>query len=178
MTLDEYPREQQRTANASMPREKRLEVAGLGMIGEAGEYADIVKKHLGQGHPLDAHKLAHEAWDCAWYALEALSTMGLLFDGNSMRQLRAEAEHTRAIPADAARVMARLASEYNDRVHSDQWDAAKYASALLVAAFAAVYASGVDFDEALEAHVAKLRARYPLGFEVERSINRPAGNGG
>lgn len=34
------------------------------------------------------------------------------------------------------------------------------------------YALDVDLDEVLEKNIAKLKARYPEGFDTERSLNR------
>jgi NTP pyrophosphatase (non-canonical NTP hydrolase) len=42
-------------------------VAGLGIAGEAGEVADLLKKHLGHGHELDREKLKKELGDVLWY---------------------------------------------------------------------------------------------------------------
>jgi NTP pyrophosphatase (non-canonical NTP hydrolase) len=48
----------------------RLAVAGLGIAGEAGEVADMIKKHVGHGHPLDKEKLSKELGDALWYVQE------------------------------------------------------------------------------------------------------------
>lgn len=44
-----------------------LTISALGLTGEAGEFADHVKKHLAQGHALDATVLDKEAGDMLWY---------------------------------------------------------------------------------------------------------------
>lgn len=36
----------------------------------------------------------------------------------------------------------------------------------------AAYALGVDLDDIFEANIAKLKARYPEGFDTEKSIHR------
>ncbi len=41
--------------------------AVMGMTGEAGEVADIIKKHIYYGKPLDREKVLEEAFDCIWY---------------------------------------------------------------------------------------------------------------
>ena len=46
----------------------------LGLCGEAGEVADIVKKSIFQGHHLDTEKIADELGDVLWY-------ISLLCDG-------------------------------------------------------------------------------------------------
>lgn len=65
-TLDEYQQDALRTA----PRKNTalsLAVLALGMTGEAGEVADLVKKHLGHGHPLDRDAIKKELGDVLWY---------------------------------------------------------------------------------------------------------------
>lgn len=82
----------------------------IGLCGEAGECADIVKKHLFQGHDLDEGHLAEELGDVAWYLA-------------------------------------------------------------LIA-----YAIGYDLNDIFQINVAKLRERYPDGFDEERSKNREVEN--
>lgn len=45
----------------------QLAVFGLGIAGEAGEVADLIKKHVGHGHSLDTVKLVKELGDVLWY---------------------------------------------------------------------------------------------------------------
>lgn len=51
--------------------------AALGLCGEAGEVADIVKKATFQGHELDKERICEELGDVLWYvalAAEAMET--------------------------------------------------------------------------------------------------------
>ena len=41
--------------------------SALGLTGEAGEVADMIKKYLFQGHPLSHEKLFEELGDILWY---------------------------------------------------------------------------------------------------------------
>lgn len=63
MTPNEYQRAAMRTA----PQKLSLAEAALGMATEASEAADVLKKHLFQGHPLDTEKLKKEMGDALWY---------------------------------------------------------------------------------------------------------------
>ena len=47
----------------------------LGLAGESGECADIVKKHIFQGHELNKEKLKDELGDVLWYI--AITAKGL-----------------------------------------------------------------------------------------------------
>lgn len=105
MTGNEYQALAMRTAGSES--NSALLINGvLGLNGESGEVADIIKKHFYQGHALDREHLAEELGDVAWYL---------------------------AVTAQAI---------------------------------------GYDLDDVLAINIAKLKKRYPDGFEADRSINR------
>lgn len=51
-------------------------IVGLGVAGESGEVADIVKKHVCQGHALDVEKLSEELGDVLWYVAVGATLAG------------------------------------------------------------------------------------------------------
>lgn len=57
--------------------QRTLSLNALGVAGEAGEVADLVKKHVGHGHPLDRDKLAKELGDVLWYVAALAHDVGL-----------------------------------------------------------------------------------------------------
>lgn len=65
ITANDYQRACLRTAPGD--KSEWLENAIYGIIGEAGEIVDLVKKHKWQGHELDAHEVALELGDLFWY---------------------------------------------------------------------------------------------------------------
>lgn len=73
MTADEYQIAALRTAAFSP---SLLQESVLGLCGESGECADIVKKHCFQGHELDKLHLAEELGDVAWYLAIAAFAIG------------------------------------------------------------------------------------------------------
>lgn len=77
-TLADYQFEQLRTAK---PDEKfwRLTIAGLGIAGESGEVADLIKKIVAHGHGLGENqgKLETELGDVLWYVSEICSALGV-----------------------------------------------------------------------------------------------------
>lgn len=105
MTMTEYEVLAQRTANMTDSMDK-IRNGILGLCGEVGECADILKKADYQGHELDKEHLAEELGDVLWYCAE-------------------------------------LAAGLN-----------------------------VPLGKIAEMNIAKLRKRYPTGFEAERSIHR------
>lgn len=48
----------------------------LGLTGEAGEFADMMKKHHGHGHDLDEKKAAKELGDVLWYLSVLADSIG------------------------------------------------------------------------------------------------------
>ena len=71
MEANEYQRLAMRTLNPRLDRDEVLLNAVMGLCGETGEFADLVKKHRFQGHPLDREALIKELGDVAWYLAEA-----------------------------------------------------------------------------------------------------------
>lgn len=66
-SMDVYQVHATRTQNRSLDCSTQLATLGLGIAGEAGEVADLIKKHLGHGHDLDWDKLREELGDVLWY---------------------------------------------------------------------------------------------------------------
>ena len=75
MTLNEYQSLAQRTSNTE--GFDKVVNGVLGLAGESGECADIVKKHMFQGHPLDKAHLMEEIGDCLWYIAELSAGLGV-----------------------------------------------------------------------------------------------------
>lgn len=76
MTLNEYQRHALRSAPQDYDDPKATLVYALGLTGESGEVADIVKKWHGQGHTLDRDKIVKELGDILWYIACMADTMG------------------------------------------------------------------------------------------------------
>ena len=109
MNFNEYQKAALRTAK-EMDNCKQLMNAALGICGEGGEVADMVKKSAFQGHSMNVTNVAKELGDVLWYL---------------------------AVGAKAI---------------------------------------GYTLDEIGQMNLAKLEARYPNGFEVERSLHRAEGD--
>lgn len=76
MTINEYQALAARTSNRELSREYHILNGALGLAGESGEVADLVKKHFMQGHPLDAEHVAKELGDICWYIAETATAIG------------------------------------------------------------------------------------------------------
>lgn len=76
MTINEYHRAAMRTM-PELDRREMLIDAALGLTGEAGEVADLVKKANYQGHILDKDSIEKELGDVAWYIALACQALGI-----------------------------------------------------------------------------------------------------
>ncbi len=78
LSLSRYQQLALRTAGAGGDGDLRLIIAALGLAGEAGEFANLVKKRTAHGHTdIDPQVLADELGDVLWYLAEAASALNL-----------------------------------------------------------------------------------------------------
>lgn len=56
-----------RTSDLSRLDDMRVATSVIGLCGETGEVADLLKKHLSHGHDLDRNELVKELGDVLWY---------------------------------------------------------------------------------------------------------------
>ena len=77
LTLNKYQNLANRSSGAGGEGEQRLVVSALGLAGEAGEFANLVKKMTAHGHPFDPDSLKDELGDVLWYLAEAATAAGL-----------------------------------------------------------------------------------------------------
>ena len=77
MNVNEYQQKAMRTMNKELSGKEILVNAALGLCGEAGEAADIIKKHIFHDHELDRDGLIKELGDVAWYIAEAATALGV-----------------------------------------------------------------------------------------------------
>ena len=87
MTLDEYQALAARTLGRDRTHEQQLANAALGLTGEAGEVAEVIKKHLFHATPLDQEALAKELGDCLWYIGAFATVLGLSMDDIAQRNI-------------------------------------------------------------------------------------------
>jgi len=87
LAANEYQKAALRTASTTDPKDLILNGA-LGLCGESGEVADVVKKHLFQGHELDRDKIIKELGDVCWYI--AIMAEGLGVDLETVMQMNVD----------------------------------------------------------------------------------------
>ncbi|MFA6093956.1 MAG: nucleoside triphosphate pyrophosphohydrolase family protein [Elusimicrobiota bacterium] len=74
--MDNYQREAVRTASPLADGQLRLAAFALGLCGESGEVADLVKKHVSHGHDLPYAKVTEELGDVLWYVANIANVLG------------------------------------------------------------------------------------------------------
>ena len=89
MTINEYQIAALRTAQTDKLTANGLLLnSALGLCGESGEVADIVKKHRFQGHDLDFEHIANELGDVAWYL--AVGAYAIGYDLETILQMNVD----------------------------------------------------------------------------------------
>src|SRR5215469_14883580 len=107
MKPEDYQKAALRTLYPDLTTNERFGLCGLGLAGETGEVADMLKKHLyhRNGKPLDVNKLKDELGDVMWYFFVLLDTVGLSFE--------------EVLEANVAKLLERHPDGFNPRYASD-----------------------------------------------------------
>lgn len=127
-----------------------LDLVHLGLIGETGEVCDIIKKAEWHGKDLDRDHLIEELGDVAWYAAAAWLAEGPDEPFSPFRE---------PLPTALVPDSKDLAMVVNEAVVGT-------GGLRNVLSYIGDVAANVDatLDDVLEANMAKLARRYPLGF--------------
>lgn len=144
-----------------MPRGDALEMCILGMIGELGEVADLIKKARFHGHEMDRTLLVKELGDLLWYLVVFCDQVGLELYPNLQAE-KGERTTTQLIQAFS----------YDVSLLKTDW---RYSSrTIYLFRFFGQLAGchGISINEIMTANIAKLQKRYPNGFSHEASRNR------
>ena len=88
MTLNEYQELAQRTSNRALDAKGHLFNGVLGLSGEAGECADMVKKHYFQDARPMIDRLVDELGDVMWYVAETAAAMGVTLEEVAERNVK------------------------------------------------------------------------------------------
>lgn len=77
LNLNKYQELAVRTSGAGKEGENRQVIAALGLAGEAGEFANLIKKLVAHGHKISKNELTDELGDVLWYLAEAASSCNI-----------------------------------------------------------------------------------------------------
>jgi NTP pyrophosphatase (non-canonical NTP hydrolase) len=193
MDFGELENQMLRTAKFDEPFDRALSLCALGLTGESGEIADLVKKVFYHHHEFDEAKqaqLIEEGGDWLWYVFYLLRTLGLSFEA-VLRHPRYEIIVYRPIILNVAQTFTYLAVELSCKSGElasaifeakDKKERATHPSSrsyfigLLVepVAYLSILAQKLDssLEEMCQATIEKLNKRYPNGFNTSDSIAR------
>ena len=76
MDLNEYQRLAHKTQNPHLTAREIYAQCAMGLAGETGEVADLLKKYLFHGHFIDKEKVKRELGDVLWYVAELAGACG------------------------------------------------------------------------------------------------------
>lgn len=77
MTYNEFAKDVIRTINHGLDEDNHILCGIMGLVGEAGELADAIKKVYFQGHRFDNEKMKDELGDVLFYFTYLLETLGI-----------------------------------------------------------------------------------------------------
>ncbi len=86
MDINSYQYMAMRTALVGHQQDA-LQLCALGLTGEAGEFADMVKKHVYHAHELDKDKLVKELGDVLWYVALSAKNLGIPLEDVARRNI-------------------------------------------------------------------------------------------
>jgi len=76
-TLNDYQHDAMRTAASGASDVVDLAVLALGLAGESGEVAELVKKQIGHGHGLTRGQITAKLGDALWYLAVLANAYGV-----------------------------------------------------------------------------------------------------
>ena len=185
MTWLEYVENAERTANRGPEdtQHRRFDMCALGLVGEAGEIADGLKKCIFHDHEFNRDAALKKLGDLLWYVAIAANTadidLGYLW--NDLPQ-GVEIEGSPMPAVSPAIVLAFNASEAALTLNGLSYDSPLPGSArseiraklhpvlAMIALVAQMFESSLE--AVAESNIQKLRQRYPEGFTSEHSIHR------
>ena len=88
MRPDVYQTLAMRTCRHTIGSQQCLIEGALGLNGEAGEVAEVVKKAIFGGHPMDKDKLILELGDVLWYVAETAYGLGVPMEELMVRNIK------------------------------------------------------------------------------------------
>ncbi len=161
-TLEEYQEAVLRTASVRHSVAMEMAISSLGLTGEAGEFADMVKKHIGHGHELDREKAVKELGDVLWYVARLATLIGSsLEEVATENDLKLRKRYPNGFSQEASK--ARVDVEGAAQVYSSE------GQLIAVVKKARVYTEGANGhfqDLAAEAMERGMRESIPAGYEL------------
>ena len=171
MKFTEYQLLAQRTSNPELDERQHIENGALGLCGEAGEVADLIKKMFMQGHALDKDEVIEELGDVAWYCAELATHAKLVIRMDNMERVVYDSipltEKVTRLCYNAANTAAMFFYvKTEEKLHKQMLERTLGVCRVIAGEM------GVSMSEVCKRNLEKLLRRYPEKFSTERSVNR------
>lgn len=158
MTLNEYQKAAARTINTEMPKEETGDMVILGLIGETGEVAELIKKDRFHGKPLNVGGLIEEAGDVLWYTAAEFTGSKIEISIIGKSEFKELDDFVSERPLNDTECVLAI---YGTLSAGDTTAAANRMCLLS----RILQNHGSTLAEAADVNIAKLLARYPDGFK-------------
>lgn len=166
--LREYQREAIRSWGKTDDLKFDIQILTLGLIGEAGEVADLVKKIKGHGHKSDPEALGKELGDVLWYVAvlhHAMELKGLNPKALDVAQRNKGEPKSIIHNAIALCIYTAEIAQYAASMESDF-------NCVIMTIKEISEESGSSLSEIAKRNIEKLKRRYPNGFSSKASQER------
>jgi len=167
--LIDYQRDAIRSWGATSDLKFDLQILQLGLVGEAGEVADLIKKVEGHGHPANREKLIKELGDVLWYVAVLHHALGL--KGREPRPLHVGKRAPGDPPKGSIQNAIILCIATSELVQYIAGMRSDFGVILMIIKEMAEE-SGSSLREVAQANIEKLKLRYPDGFSTQASQRR------
>lgn len=87
-TLNDYQTMASRTGSAHDGDPLQRLILALGLNGESGEVAELIKKEIGHGHPRQPARMIEELGDALWYVSELARHEGFTLEEVALHNLQ------------------------------------------------------------------------------------------
>ena len=180
MTLNEYQKLAMRTSCISEENKKdMLRHAVFGLCSEVGEIAELVE----QSRPwmlIDMGHFKKELGDCCWMIAEAATALDvelnkLTVNLNGSYYSNDIVSAICNMQAKAGMVAGLLQKEYQGHVFNDSAAFLALGECLITIGRVSE-ACGFSLHDVMKLNIDKLRARFPEGFEADKSLHRAEGD--
>lgn len=172
--------------------DKNIQQAILGLIGEWGEVADIIKKNIFQGHEIDRAHLIEELGDSAWYAMLLIDELkmdsgSVFYEKGDTLINNVSVVHSWRDPyksylnssniiellANGSKSIGELSRISNFSMNYAATITTYYHIRTIFWCIEAVgKLHGIELFDIFGKNIVKISNRYPNGFSVDKSINR------
>lgn len=179
MTMDKYQKLAQRTSPDD--GHDKIDNGVLGAIGETGELVDVYKKwkyQSGLDAKMPVEKFADELGDVLWYLAELAAGMGSTlkeissYDFADLDRRAANSERQRT-PRSIVTGLAGRACRLNKAIQASDTRNIKANIRWMLAGCARLaWVIGYNLEMVASDNIAKLKKRYPKGFDPEISMGR------